>query len=272
MIGVLTVLAILAAVIVPMVFGAIHSAALSQTASSINTAKTACAGHFAQFGSFATDGSVNPPASIPLDGTDPRSAQFDKVLVWETLLDSLFSPKIGDRLSGQTNTRVQVVAAVPATTDVTQDNSAYNLDGNGVNEASGMVVVEAVITGVPLEDAKALNDILDGASLGQDSSGNDFKGRVKYANPASSGSNGSGSGSGGSGGSGNGNGVGLGNGNGNGGNNRGNGNGGSDNGNGNGGNGNGNGNGNAGGSSGGGSTGNSATPNTVTVHIYLTHR
>lgn len=268
--GVLVVIAMLVAVLVPVVFGAIHNASISQTASSINSVKTACAGHFAQYGSFATDGSVNPPAAISLDGTDTRAAQFDKVLLVESLLDHGFTPKMGDGILGPSNTRIQIVNGLAPSTQPTQDNSAYDLDGSGANQASGMVVVEAVITGVPLDDAKALNAILDGVSLGQDSTGNDFRGRVKYASPAGAGAGspgGNGNGNGGAN-TGNRNGVGLGGGAGNGGHNNGNGNGGNDSGNG-------NGNGNSGGTGqGSGNTGSasSSSPSTVTVHVYLTHR
>src|SRR6476646_10815287 len=100
LIGVLMVVAILASLLVPRVFNAIHNAAINQTASSLNTLKTACVGHYAKFTCLATDGSVNPPAAILLDGSDARSAQFDKVLLWESFLDSIFSPKIGDRVLG----------------------------------------------------------------------------------------------------------------------------------------------------------------------------
>ena len=293
-IGVIIVIAILASVLLPIIFGAIRSAAVNQTAASINSVRTACAAHSALTPGLAIDASINPHAVIALDGSDPRASQFDKVLVLESMLDGLFSPKIGDSVLGPTNTRVQIVAGLSASTAVSQDNSAYNLDGAGVNEASGAAVIEAVITGVSLEDAKALNDLLDGSALGQDSNGNDFLGRVKYAAPgngtgSSPGStSGTGNGGGSTGGSsgngnGNGNGNGLGHGAGNGGNNNGNGNGGTDNGNGNGGNGNGNrGNGNANSGSGttsggtsqgsGGSAGSTVTPATVTVHVYITHR
>jgi type II secretory pathway pseudopilin PulG len=269
LIGVLTVLAILAGLLIPTVFNAIHNAAINQTASSLNSLRTACAGHYAKFGCFATDGSAAPPATILLDGSDPRSSQFDKVLIWEQLLESLFSPKIGDGLLGSTNTRVQIVAGLPPGIPADVSNAAYSFDGNGLNQASGTVVVEAIITGVPLLDAKALNDLIDGPSLGENSSGNDLLGRVKYGAPGNSNGSGSGNSGGNSGnGGGNGNGNGLGNGNGNGGHNNGNGNGGSDNGNGNGGNGNGNGN---SGGSGNGSSNPSQSGNTVTVHVYLTH-
>jgi prepilin-type N-terminal cleavage/methylation domain-containing protein len=266
-IGVLTVIAILASLLLPTIFGAIRSAAVNQTAASINSVRTACASHSALAAGLATDASISPPALIALNGSDPRASQFDKVLVWESMLDGLFSPKIGDSVLGPTNTRVQIVAGLSSSTTVNQDNAAYNLDGTGVNEASGVAVIEAVITGVSLEDAKALNDLLDGSALGQDSTGNDFLGRVKYAAPGNGGSSGSTSGTG------NGNGNGLGHGAGNGGNNNGNGNGGTDNGNGNGGNGNGNGNGNGGAGRGSANgAGSTVSPATVTVHVYITHR
>jgi hypothetical protein len=155
---------------------------------------------------------------------------------------------------------VQIVAGLPANTAPNQDNSAYSFDGSGDNQASGAVVIEAIITGVPSADARALNDLVDGTSLGENASGNDLIGRVKYGNPANSNNNSGGGNS--ANGNANGNGNGQGNGNGNGGNNNGRGNGGVDSGTGNGGNGN------------SGNSGNSGTPgpSTVTVHIYLTHR
>jgi prepilin-type N-terminal cleavage/methylation domain-containing protein len=282
LIGVLTVVAILAGLLVPRVFTAIHNAGINQTATSLNSLKTACVGHYAKYSSLAIDGSLSPPATIVLDGTDARSSQFDKVLLSEALVDSIFSPRIGDRILGSSNTRVQIVTGLSSSAAPDQDNSAYSFDGNGNNEASGGSVVEAIITGVSPDDARALNDVIDGPSLGEDSNGNDFAGRVKYANPNSSsgsgGANNSGSGSGtgsGSGngsGNGNGNGNGLGNGNGNDGHNNGNGNGGVDNGHGNGNTGNGNSNGSGSGSSGGsGTQSGTQTVSTLTVHIYLTH-
>jgi prepilin-type N-terminal cleavage/methylation domain-containing protein len=267
-IGVITVIAILVSLLLPTIFGTIRSAAVIQTAASINSVRTACAGHSALAIGLATDASISPPAAIALDGSDPRAWQFDRILVLESTLDGLFAPKIGDSVLGPTNTRIQIVAGSSTATPVTQENSAYNLDGTGVNEASGVAVVEAVITGVSLEDAKALNDLLDGTALGQDANGNDFLGRVKYAAVGAGGTGNAGSSA-----SGNGNGNGVGHGAGNGGNN--NGNGGTDNGNGNGANGNGNGNGNAGGGAGQGSgngPGSTVSPTTVTVHVYITHR
>ena len=52
MTGVLAVLAVLAALLIPIIFGVIHAAFINQTAGSLNSLRTACAGHFAQFGSI----------------------------------------------------------------------------------------------------------------------------------------------------------------------------------------------------------------------------
>ena len=254
-IGVLAVVAILVGLLVPKIFGAIHNALISQTASSLNTLKTACVGHYAQFSSLATDGSGNSPSTIALDGTDARALEYDKVLLLEALLENQFAPKIGDGILAATNTHVQIVTALAVSTQPTGDNAAYDLGANGLNEASGTVVVEAVITGVSVEDARSLNEIIDGSSLGEDSNGNDLVGRVKYAKPASSSANNNGNGNGNGKGNGNGDGDGTGNG-------KGNGNG---NGQGNGNNGNGNGNGN-------GNSQSSQSASTVTVHVYITHR
>jgi hypothetical protein len=65
---------------------------------------------------------------------------------------------------------------------VTAINAAYDLDGTGVlpNNATGRVVLQLVLTGVFEEDARDLNEKLDGRSLGT-TSGADLLGRVKYA-------------------------------------------------------------------------------------------
>jgi len=63
---------------------------------------------------------------------------------------------------------------------------AYDLDGNGSSDvAGGQFVVEALLVNVSLSDARALNNILDGPTLGEGTNGNDFAGRVIYAKPGS---------------------------------------------------------------------------------------
>src|SRR5262245_38139366 len=174
MIGVLAVIAILAALLVPKIFEAINNARVNNAAVSYNTAKTALADHYAKFGTMLSSNGA------PLTAGSGEAMNFDKVLVSEGFMDKPFIVKIGD---GVTN-HVEIVASA-GTNAVTAINAAYDLDGSGaaLNDAAGSVVVQAVIYGVAAGDAKDLNDRIDGATLGV-STGDDLKGRVKYADPA----------------------------------------------------------------------------------------
>jgi prepilin-type N-terminal cleavage/methylation domain-containing protein len=199
MVGVLAVIAILAAFLIPRVFEAIHRAGITHAAVSIGTLKTAIVDHTARFGGLAVDGSANPNTAIALDGSDPRASDFDLLLVKEGVSDKPFSVRFGYGY-------VELLPAVGATVSPDGDNAAFDLDGAGIpNDVPGNAVARAVIVDVTPEDARALNDLLDGTTLGQDSGGNDFRGRVKYAKAGTVSS-----------GTGNGNGVGVGDGNGNG--------------------------------------------------------
>lgn len=301
-IGVLAIISVLAALLLPRIFAAMDSARVNHAALSIDTLKTASAQHVVKFGQLAVDGTYTPASPILLDGTDGRALQFDRVLLGEQLIDSPFSVRVGDRIVGPANTRIQMFAAVPPGTVADGTNAAFDLDATGpANDASGAAVLVAVITGVSLEDARQLNRVLDGSSsnLGEDAAGNDYAGRVKYKKPAqivmnnaparrtgarsaarlgngNSGNNpgnGSGNEGNGTGSNGNGNSGGNSGNNGNGSGNNGNGNGSNgtsgNNGNGNGGN---NGNGGSGGNSGGETPTQPANPYTTQVMVYLTHR
>jgi|KBSSwiStaDraftv2_1062776.scaffolds.fasta_scaffold543703_2 prepilin-type N-terminal cleavage/methylation domain-containing protein len=175
MIGVLAVIAILAALLVPKIFEAINNARVNNAAVSYNTAKTAIADHYAKFGTMLSSNGV------PIVAGQNQSTNMDKVLVAEGFMDKPFIVKIGDGIQN----RVEVVPAVTAGTAVDAGNTAFDLDGSGaaVNDAPGSVVVWAVIYGVTEGDAKDLNDRIDGATLGA-ATGADLKGRVKYADAA----------------------------------------------------------------------------------------
>ncbi len=170
MIGVLAVIAILASMLIPKIFEAINNSRVNNAAVSYNTVKTALADHYAKFGSLlSSNGTLFTTAS-------PLATNYDKILVSEGFLDKAFQVKIGD-----TNAHIEVVTAIAAGTGATINNAAYDLDGAGdVNDAVGGVVVQAVITGVTENDAKDLNDRLDGAPLGEPTGTDDLKGRVKY--------------------------------------------------------------------------------------------
>ena len=65
------------------------------------------------------------------------------------------------------------MAATPGTYDLTGTTPT-------VNAATGVSVVELVLKNVSAEDAKDLNDRIDGALLGAPLGGTDVKGRVKF--------------------------------------------------------------------------------------------
>jgi type II secretory pathway pseudopilin PulG len=185
MIGVLAVIAILAAVLIPKVFEAINNARVNNAAMTYNTVKTAIADHYAKFGSIPVNGSTGTPVvqALPIK-------QYDSILLAEGFLDKPFATKIGDGVIGAAATRVEAIDisafktgdAVDAT-----DATGFNLDGvpASKNEIVGSVGVVAVISNVTENDAKDLNDRLDGPSLGVavGSGLDDTAGRVKYAKP-----------------------------------------------------------------------------------------
>ena len=185
MIGVLAVIAILAAVLVPKVFEAINNAKVNNAAMSCQTVKTAIADHYAKVGSIPSELVPGSPTNtvLPL----PQE-QYDQVLMTEQFLDKPFATKIGDGTSGATGTRVRAFditgngftmgAAVDGTI-----GTGFALSGGSTNTMVGSAGVEAVITGVTANDAKDLNDRIDGPSLGAALNADDFNGRVKYAAP-----------------------------------------------------------------------------------------
>src|SRR6266567_5905727 len=96
MIGVLAVIAILAAVLVPKVFQAINDSRINNTAMSCQTIKTAIIDHYAKFGAL-TAGLTNPPTIFTIP-----SGSYDTNLLTETFLDKPFAVKIGDGTAATT--------------------------------------------------------------------------------------------------------------------------------------------------------------------------
>jgi prepilin-type N-terminal cleavage/methylation domain-containing protein len=184
MIGVLAVIAILAAVLVPRIFEAINSARVSNAAITCNTVNTAIADHYAKAGSLPVDASVNPPVAI----TSIPIEHFDMVpLLKEGFLAKPFTVKIGDGISGNADnmhSRVRLfdihtlVNTAPST--AAGANDGFNLDGVN-NQVVGSLCVEAVITHVLMNDAWELSKRMDGDSLSAtNASAADPKGAVKY--------------------------------------------------------------------------------------------
>jgi type II secretory pathway pseudopilin PulG len=189
MIGVLAVIAILAAVLIPKVFEAINNSRINNAAMACNAIKTGLADHYAKYGSIAVDGSTATPAV--LTPTVAGLNNFDNYLLKEQLIDKLFATKIGDGTSGTTNgTRIVLLLAptsvtgtpTAAPTPAATTDAEFDLSGSGTNTISGSAVAAALITGVTLDDARALNLIIDGSApaMGDGGTTKDIAGRVKY--------------------------------------------------------------------------------------------
>jgi prepilin-type N-terminal cleavage/methylation domain-containing protein len=175
MIGVLAVIAILAAVLIPKVFEAINSAKVNNTAMGINTVKTACIDHYAKWGSVLVDGSSGTAVPVA-PGTG-----YDTLLLKEGFLDKPFLVKIGD---GTANTTIvtETNAYAAGVTVLSDGTKGFDLsDTNGTTTTVGSVIVMAKISGVDAQDAKDLNDRIDGPTLGQPVGSQDLGGRVIYA-------------------------------------------------------------------------------------------
>ncbi len=184
MIGVLAIIAILASLLIPRVFQAIGDSKISNSASTCNSVKAAVNEYYGRYGLIA--GAKGVSLSLPNDG-DIFDDWDLKVLVAEGFAEKPFSVRIGNGNIGSVNngSRLRVINISANTTNTAAsdlDEGAYNLDGaSTTNDISGMLLVEAVIKDVDAQDAKDLNDRLDGAVLGATNVNSaDLVGRVKY--------------------------------------------------------------------------------------------
>ena len=187
MIGVLAVVAILTAMLIPKVFETINSARISSAAAAVNTVKTAVANHYSKYGGFAdSSGTLLSPATV---AASADAANFDtKVLLPDGMLEKRFSVKIGDQLA--TNlVRVRQIVGAASTSDAafTASSPNYDMDGvdSNIDTNDGSLVAECVITGVSAADARALKEEIDGSDITAIANlpavgGIATKGRVKY--------------------------------------------------------------------------------------------
>ena len=180
MIGVLAVIAILAALLIPKIFESINNARIANAAISINTVKTAIADHYAKFGTLlSANGTAISTVAVGTPYTD-----FDgKALLVEGFLDKPFEVKIATAANADIQLALSEVA-VGAAVDITK--TSYDLDGDLKDDiGAGVTVVEAVLTAVPAADALELSKRLDGTGMTEaDTSTIDKKGRVHYAVPS----------------------------------------------------------------------------------------
>lgn len=169
MIGVMSIVAILASLFVPRIIHASGQARVNSTTVSFNTLRTASMSYYGKYGRFGGVGGTVLDVTSPYDDWDTR------VLLAEGLMEKPFVPQLGGSYV------VRAVASTSAAVNGT--NSAYSLDGASANSTStGTVVLEVWLRNVDLDDARDLNQRLDGQSLGEASGlpGQDLKGRLKY--------------------------------------------------------------------------------------------
>ena len=177
MIGVLSVIGILVALIVPKIFESLANAKINATVQNYNALKTALVDHFARYGSFTMSNGVQ----IAVPATSTNVAGYDQWLISEGLLEKKFESKLG---SGAT---VQIRACVGTNTPPDGSNQAYWLSGAGAgafNETGvGVAVVECVIPNCPIMDAMILDNRIDGPDDNNlpDPTKADITGRLKYA-------------------------------------------------------------------------------------------
>src|ERR1041385_1359065 len=173
MIGVLAVIAILAALLIPKIFEAINSARINNAVVSYNTIKTAAMDHYGKYGKINSRFGTNDLA--------PPITRYDtNILMPEALIDKPFAVKIG---GGDVSTN-SVIQAVVGTS--TGGSGGYDLDGDGtIDTGTAAFVVEAVIYGVSAQDALEVSQRLDGQALSETSATTaDTRGRVRYAAPS----------------------------------------------------------------------------------------
>lgn len=165
MVGVLAVIAILTAMLIPKVFETINTARINAAAAAITTVKNAVAAHYAKYGGFANaSGTLLTPTTV---AADADASNFDEdVLLNDSMLEKAFAVKIGDQVAATNKIVVVQVEAAAAAADITEDSANYDLDGAGTIETNdGALLCEAIITGVSAADAYALKVLIDGADL-----------------------------------------------------------------------------------------------------------
>ena len=183
MIGVLAVIAILAALLIPKVFQAITEAKINTVPVGCATIKTAVIDHYAKYGGLANlkGGAM---ATVPAVGAP--SANYDElVLLAEGFIDKPFAPRVGTsadiEIGSVDPTKVGTGQAVTALEGVSYSLAGATTD----NDVAGSHVVYAKILQVPAADAQAISARIDGIAGNMSSpeatpGDADLRGRVKY--------------------------------------------------------------------------------------------
>jgi type II secretory pathway pseudopilin PulG len=186
LIGVMAILAILTALLLPQitrktskrdVFQTVNDAHVIEAVVAIQSIQAAATTHLTQFGSLA---SLN---GTPLTFTGAYD-KFGQVLLTEGIIERPFGLSLG------TNAflRLVNVSGLSPGSPVNGTSGAYDLNGDGKNAVVGAsYLLEAVIPAVTEAEARALNDRLDGPSLGSSPGTSDVLGRVIFQSAESNG-------------------------------------------------------------------------------------
>lgn len=182
-IGVLAVIAVLAALLTPKVFDVIARGKVNSSALAYNTVKTATTDYFAKYGSFPIrDGTGATNAAV-------ATGRFDADLVSGGFLEKLFSCAVGwqtnttTALTGRTHVRsltaVSSGAVAAPTATVGGDNFDLDRNSSTADFNAAQTVVSIFIPGTSISDAIAINRILDGDD--NTGSGPDITGKCVYS-------------------------------------------------------------------------------------------
>lgn len=165
MVGVIAVIGLLVAILLPRVFAAIDNARFDQTVASLNATSAATVGYFGKYGRFGEVGG----SALTTSATN-----WDNVLIAEHYLEAGFHSRLCEKSSIQ-------VLTVPtgATPGV---NGCFSLTGAQTDAfPAGTKVVVAILEGVSPAEARELSLRLDGADLTPgDTTTADRAGRVTY--------------------------------------------------------------------------------------------
>ncbi|MCP5522662.1 MAG: hypothetical protein H7A46_14060 [Verrucomicrobiales bacterium] len=213
-IGVISIIAILLTLLVPRIYGVINDARIAQTAMSYRSMVAGATGHYSKWQAFRkVDGATYAAGDYPVE-------DYDWVLFDGGYLEEPFILPIGNGLVGDdgeegmdaatdgTRLRLLNISGLKAGDEVTAGDDdvsgTYRLQPTGftpagrtasANETAGVdaigsYLVEAVIPGVFIEDARELNARIDGnnpalaAQDWGDGAGNyttaDYTGKVKW--------------------------------------------------------------------------------------------
>ena len=187
-IGVVAIIAVLAALLTPRILNAVARSKVNSTALSYSSLKTATTDYFAKNNSF--------PSRVGTGSTNGAVAtgRFDADLVSGGFLEKLFTCSIGSQLNdmsaltGRTHVRSQAaLAAATLTISSTAGGDNFDLDGDGATAdfTTANTIVSLVIPGVNINDAIELNKLIDNTTNSSISTA-DTAGRCVYSTPSSS--------------------------------------------------------------------------------------